>query len=108
MLDLTNEQAISLEEAAKLIPPSRGARRTQFSTLLRWITKGVRSPSGDVVRLDAIRVGGRWVTSAQAVQRFGEALTPRLDGDRPPAPRTPDRRRRAAERAGRQLEKLGI
>jgi hypothetical protein len=58
--------------------------------------------------LEAVRLGGRWVTSREALQRFAERLTPDL-GNRPaPAPRTPTARRRAAEQAAKQLEALGI
>jgi hypothetical protein len=44
------------------------------------VVEGVRLPSGRVVRLEAVRVGQRWLTTAEAVQRFIEDQTPRLDG----------------------------
>ncbi len=109
MLDLTAEQPISLEAAARLVPPARGGKRCHISTLLRWIVDGSRAPDGSRVRLEAVRLGGKWVTSAAALQRFAERLTPRpADGPAPPPPRTPGQRRRAAERAGAELQKLGI
>jgi hypothetical protein len=52
-------------------------------------------------------VGGRWLTSREALQRFGERLTPQLDDGQQP-PRTAMRRRWASEKAGDQLEALGI
>jgi hypothetical protein len=108
MLDLSVEQPIPLAAAAKLIPPARRGKRCHLSTLVRWITAGCRAPSGERVRLEAVRLGSRWVTSMGAIQRFSERLTPRLDAPAAPAPRTPARRARAAERAGAELESLGI
>jgi hypothetical protein len=107
VIDLTNETTLSLAQAARLLPPSRGGRPVTLSCLLRWVLHGVRSPGGQLVRLDAIRLGGRWVTSREALQRFAEALTPRL-GDPLPEQRTPTARQRASDRASRALEKLGI
>jgi hypothetical protein len=75
---------------------------------VRWITSGAKSPTGEVVRLEAVRLGGRWVTSAAALQRFAERLTPRLDAGAAPAPRTPTQRARAAAKAAAALEKAGI
>lgn len=108
MFDTTLETPIPLAEAAKLIPPARQGKRTHLSTLLRWILRGSRNPAGEIVRLQGIRIGGRWMTSREALQRFAEALTPRLDAPSPPTPRTPTARQRASERAARELEKMGI
>jgi hypothetical protein len=106
-IDLTTEATVSLSQAARLLPPGRGERPVTLSCLLRWILRGARSPSGERVRLEAVRLGGRWLTSREALQRFAEALTPRLADTQPP-PRAPAARQRASERAARQLEKLGI
>jgi hypothetical protein len=108
MLDLTAETPLPLAAATKLVPPARSGKRTHISTLLRWILQGAKAPDGKTVRLEAVRLGGRWLTSAEALQRFAEALTPRL-GDAPvTATRTPGRRRRASERAAADLESAGI
>jgi hypothetical protein len=108
MIDLTAESTLSLEAAARLVPPSRGAKRTHLSTMLRWVLTGARGPAGERIKLDAVRLGGKWITSREALQRFTERLTPRLDGDPSPLPRSPGQRARASERAANQLEKLGI
>jgi hypothetical protein len=107
MIDLSEEASLSLTQAARLLPPGRGDRPVTLSCLLRWILRGARAPSGQLVRLEAVRVGGRWITSKEALQRFAEALTPSLDNT-PPTPRPPSARRRASERAIKQLEKMGI
>jgi hypothetical protein len=107
-IDITTESTCGLTEAAKLVPAAHGGRKTHISTLLRWILDGVNSPSGVKVRLEAVRLGNRWITSKEALQRFAERLTPAV-GDMPPAtPRTPTQRQRAAERAGAELDRIGI
>jgi hypothetical protein len=112
MFDLTIETSLSLAEACRLVPPSRRGKKTHLSTLLRWITSGAKTPDGRTIRLQALRLGGRWVTSREALQRFAEALTPRLAADHDtaavPPLRTSGQRQRASDRAGAELEKLGI
>lgn len=67
-IELHKEQILSLTEAAKSLPRLNG-RRPAISTLWRWARKGVRG-----VRLDYIRVGRGIATSAEALQRFFNAL----------------------------------
>jgi hypothetical protein len=107
MIDLNNEQLLSLSQAAKLLPPGRGNRPASLSCVLIWVLNGIKSPSGQIVRLEAIRLGGRWLTSRQALQRFAEAQTPRLGIAQTPT-RTPAKRQRASERAAKELEILGM
>ena len=113
MIDLTTESMIGLAEAAKLVPPARRGKRCHLSTLLRWITAGVRAPDGSRVRLEAVRLGGRWLTSREALRRFAERLTPNLDQAQGPAPaaktpRSPAARERAHRRAEAELARAGI
>ena len=108
MIELTCESVISLSQAADLLPPGRGGARPTLSCILRWILKGARSPSGELVRLEALRIGGRWVTSREALQRFAEALTPQLSGSPGSTPRSVSKRRQASELAARDLERLGL
>jgi hypothetical protein len=109
MIDVTTETMLSLAQAARILPPGRKGRPTSLSCVLRWILTGIRLPSGGVVRLEAVRLGGRWLTSREALQRFATALTPRLEGAAdPPAPRPPAARQRASEKAAAELERAGI
>jgi hypothetical protein len=108
MIDLATETPIPLTAAARLVPAARNGERTHVSTVLRWILTGARGPQGERVRLDGLRLGGRWVTSHAAIQRFAEALTPKLDAESLPPPRTPTARRRASEQAARELDAAGI
>lgn len=105
-IDLRNETLITLNQAAKMLPPGRRGRPVHLSCILRWILSGVRTSHGRI-RLEAIRMSGRWLTSIEALQRFAEAQTPAL-ADPPPLPRTSMARQRASERAEAQLQKLGI
>jgi hypothetical protein len=107
MIDFETEPPINLATAARQIPPARNGKKTHVGTILRWIMSGAKRPDGEKVRLEAIRVGGRWFTSHEALKRFAEALTPSF-GDTTPTPATPGKRRRAAERAAKELEKVGI
>ena len=104
--DLTSEPALTLSQAAKLVPSYRAGRATHVSRLARWIVNGVRSDDGRVVKLEAMRLGGQWVTSAAALQRFAEAMTP---VQMPVVPaQTAGSRRRSAERASQELDALGV
>jgi hypothetical protein len=108
MFDTRIEKPIPLADACRLIPPARRGKRTHLTTLLRWILRGARSPSGEIVHLEAVRIGNRWMTSREALQRFAERLTLPLDAPAPSVPRTPARRKRASERAARELDQIGI
>jgi hypothetical protein len=108
MLDLTRETPIPLAAATKLVPPGRNGKRTHFSTLLRWILQGVKSPSGELVRLEGARLGHRWFTTCEAIQRFSDRLTPNFEAEAVPAPRTPTQRERATARAQERIAEAGI
>jgi hypothetical protein len=105
---LITEELLSLAQAARRLPPGRGERPVSLGCVLRWVLEGAPGPDGQRVRLEAVRVGGRWITSVEALARFAERLTPRLDDAPAPAPRTPRRRERAMERAQERLRAAGI
>jgi hypothetical protein len=108
MIDLRSETTLNLEQAAARIPPYRRGRPVTTSCILRWILSGVKLPSGDVVKLEGIRLGKRWLTSVEALERFAARQTPGLEGQRGQPPRPPAKRQGASERAAKALEKLGI
>ena len=99
---------LTMPQVARRCASTRQGKSVHPSTPLRWVLGGVKIPSGRVVRLEACRCGGRWVTSAAAFQRFLDAQTP--DPSTVPVPRTPSPAQRTpgAERAGKQLELMGI
>lgn len=98
---------ISLAAAARLLP-GRGANHPSPSCMSRWIGRGVRGVDGQVHRLQAVRVGAYWRTTAAAVRRF-VAATSRPAGASPEAElRTPAERSRASARAAAELAAMGI
>jgi hypothetical protein len=108
MIDLSTESPLSLSQAARLLPPGRRNQPVSLGCVLRWVLHGAKAPSGETVRLEALRLGGRWITSREALQRFAEALTPQTRGEPSSPIRTPKQRRRAAKRAGQEVEEMGI
>ena len=106
-IDLTTESAITLADAAALLPPARAGRPVTAECILRWILRGCRIPgSTERVRLEALRVGGRWLTSREALQRFAERQTPTFNDS--PRIRTAAARSRASERAEQRLQAIGM
>lgn len=108
--NILNETVICLREAAKRIPPTRLERPTTLACMLRQITHGRIGPDGERVRLEAVRFGGRWLTSIEAMARYAERLTPRLgDADTPPTPTKASKARAARAKAvEKELEKMGL
>lgn len=105
MIDLSSEALISLSEAARRLPKRRRGKRPHVSCIYRWTTGGCRG-----VVLDSVQIGGTRCTSHEALERFFHALTaaardgsPSMNGARSPA-----KRQRDSEAAGRKLESVGI
>jgi hypothetical protein len=96
-----DEKRMSLAQAATRFPGCKGADRIHPASLTRWITRGVRSVTGEVVRLEAERVGCRWMVSVEAIARFTAALAG-SDGNEPEI-RSPAARQKAADAAEREL-----
>lgn len=107
-INISSETTITIAEAAKMLPPGRNGRPVHFSAVLRWILQGTKGLDGRRVHLEAVRLGGRWITSHEALQRFADALTPRLDDDAAPRSRTVGQRAKAAERAAAELAAMGV
>jgi hypothetical protein len=99
---------LSLSQAARRFPPGRDNRPVAPSTVGRWAHVGVCRQDGARVRLEVVKLGGRWLTSGPAIERFIAHQTPSLDPPHDPTPRTPQEREDAAERARRDLEDLGL
>jgi hypothetical protein len=106
-IEFRNESILSLAAAARMLPPGRRGRPVSLSCILRWIVDGVKLRSGETVRLEGFRLGGRWLTSIEALERFAARQTPD-PVDRHAAMRPPAGRQRASARAQRELEKIGM
>jgi hypothetical protein len=91
---ILGENRIGLAEAGR-----RGGRSTR-----RRCSAGPRAADGTRVKLEAIRVGSRLITSREAVARFVARLSAAPGAA--PAPRSPAERRKAAEKAGEELDTL--
>jgi hypothetical protein len=73
-INILSENLVSFHDLVSRVLPASGGKRVHIATPHRWRSHGLRG-----VRLEAIRVGGRWHTSLQSVQRFFDALS-RVDG----------------------------
>ena len=69
-IDPTSKQLLTFRQLAETLPRRRGDRPTHVSTLHRWRSRGLRG-----VKLEAVRVGGTWATTAEAFNRFVNQLT---------------------------------
>ena len=102
---LMDEQIVTFTEAAKLLPKMNG-KRPHASSIWRWARKGVQG-----VRLESRRIGGRFVTSIEALERFTEKLAA-IDLPDTPAPPaklpTASARQRAIENAEAECAAAGI
>lgn len=107
LTEIQDGQGLALSAAGRLFPGHRGGTAVDPSTVFRWVTRGAKTPAGELVKLEAVRVGGRWLTSRGAVARFVTALTPPAAPAPAPRPRSAGQRKRASEAAGKKLEKAG-
>ena len=100
MIDLQDEEVLSLTEATKRLPRRRKGKRPHVATLYRWAGAGVRG-----VTLETLRVGGTLCTSLQALQRFCEACT---DPSSRPSSSTSKSREREIKKAEAELAEAGL
>ena len=69
MLDIEQEDLITMEEAAKRLPKSKRGP-VHEKTVAKWCRDGVEG-----VRLESVKIGSRRMTSKEACLRFFSALT---------------------------------
>ena len=104
MSRVLDEPHITPTALARLVRLEETSRPVHAVTILRWITRGVRV-RGQTVKLEALRLGGRWVTSRPALDRFLARLTAASSGEAtPPFAATPAVE---DERADRELSSQG-
>src|SRR5437773_9620588 len=99
-IDLINEHVVTLADLARRLPSRRNGRPTHVGTIHRWRLRGLRG-----VKLAAARLGGTWVTSLEAYQRFCDALTRLADHTSPTSAGTT---RAAHDRTEQLLDDLGV
>jgi hypothetical protein len=103
-IDLT-EPLIPLTQVPRMpfIPRRRAGRKLNVATVFRWASSGIRG-----VRLEVVRFGGTLCTTKSALLEFFRSLAPTKHRSLPPEFRTAGQQQRASERAGKELEQIGI
>jgi|GEM_PF-636329 len=102
-INVETESIITLGEACRVFPP----RGISNATISRWIQRGVKVKAlGAYIKLETMLIGGRRVTSREAIDRFiaaqntNDALaTPLI---------TASQRRQQSEAAHGELKKIGV
>ena len=101
-IDLKSETIIdALKQVPSYLGTGRNGKPPHKSFVLRAIKKGHNGH-----RLEALRVGNRWITSVEALQRWAEAQTEGTSTRPNEVPAA--NRRKSAEQAGRELDRLGF
>ncbi len=67
---LMDEPRVLLSDLAKSIPSNRSATHVTTQALWRWSQKGVKTKDGRVVKLEVLRIGNRYYSSREALNRF--------------------------------------
>jgi hypothetical protein len=65
---LYTEKIVSFTEAAEALPEING-KAVHPSAVWRWARKGIKG-----IKLETLRLGGRFITSMEALDRFSKAL----------------------------------
>jgi hypothetical protein len=103
---LFDEELLTFTEAAKSLPAVNGSR-LHPATIWRWSTKGVRG-----IRLETRKLGGRSLTSKEALERFTTALAEAgpitRENHTSPRPRSPERRLKEIATAEAELASAGL
>jgi hypothetical protein len=86
---LLSESLIPVGTLPSILPPSRSGRPLARAAVWRWLSKGLPGPDGTRVRLEAVRLGRRWMTSRQALARFMARTTRSAGATRPAAASAP-------------------
>jgi hypothetical protein len=106
---ILDEKRIEISRAAKLLGTDE--RPASMAKMSRAIRPGVLAENGERIRLEAVRTGGCWITSVEAVQRFVDRLTRAALGDVETAdvPSAVSKtRERELARVDRELDEAGI
>ncbi len=102
---ILDEPLLPLSVLARHCPVSaRTGKAVHPSAVWRWVHAGLKTPSGQRVRLEAVKAGSATCSSVAALNRFFEELT-RASGM--PAPTRRQSAKEAAE-VSRALVKAGL
>ena len=65
-INLQTETLLTLSQAAAILPRDARGKRVHVASIRRWIRNGPPDR-----RLEALKMGRKWITSVEALQRFG-------------------------------------
>jgi hypothetical protein len=103
-IDFLREKVINLHEAPEYLGHGRQGQRPHVSFLVRAIKTGIRGQ-----KLEAVRLGGRWLTSVEALQRWCEAQTPSSpESTQKPATKRHRRAASSQDHVDRLLDEAGL
>jgi hypothetical protein len=106
--ELDGEQLRTFPAIARMLPAARGHGCADQSSIYRWALRGVRV-GGRRVTLEWVKIGATRYSSVEAIQRFlaklngPAAARPNL----PESCRTPEQRKRDADRAEQRAARAG-
>ena len=66
---LFDEGPVAVADIAAMLR-ANGRPTINVTTIQRWIREGIQGKDGDMVKLEAVRIGSRLVTSKPALDRF--------------------------------------
>ena len=100
-IDYETETIITLGEGCRAVPPNG----ISDATIARWIQRGIMVKAlGAFIKLETLVIGGRRLTSREAIARFIAAQN--ADGPAPAV--TSAQRRRQSEAARTELQRMGV
>lgn len=102
---ILREGGLGMSAAARRLGHFRDGKPTHPSTVTRWARGGIPVPGGGRLRLEAVTLNGRLVTSWPAIERFVEAQQRGEAGG--PEMRGPTARTRATAASVSELDTLG-
>ena len=100
------EPLVTMAEAAALLGETATGRAVHPATVARWVGRGLLL-DGRRVRLEGVRLGFRWKTSAAAVERFLAACGGGGFAGTTPAVPSPAANARRAAKAMAECERMG-
>jgi hypothetical protein len=104
---MTDYELKDLRPVSGITIPGRGNERVHPASVARWITIGVGTPNGERVKLRAVRIGRRWMTTDAWIADFIAAMTAASIPESDASIRSPAERSRASSRAAAELAAAG-
>jgi hypothetical protein len=103
---ILEETKIDVETTRKRL--GTDGKPVHYATIYRLMNRGLETPDGGRAHLEHLRVGGKLVTSVEAISRFVAATNgiDLADAEGQPAP--PAARAKELDRVDRELDRAGV